>query len=53
MAEKFSEDIVIYNTINRRKEKFDPVTPNKVSIYACGPTVYSFIHIGNARPHIF
>lgn len=53
MAEKFSEDIVIYNTINRRKEKFDPVTPNKVSIYACGPTVYSFIHIGNARPLIF
>lgn len=40
----------IFNTISRRKEEFVPVDPNEVKIYACGPTVYNFIHIGNARP---
>ncbi|MBQ2751257.1 MAG: cysteine--tRNA ligase [Oscillospiraceae bacterium] len=40
----------IYNTLTRRKEEFVPIEPGKVKIYACGPTVYNFIHIGNARP---
>lgn len=40
----------IFNTKSRRKEEFIPVDPNEVKIYACGPTVYNFIHIGNARP---
>ena len=40
----------IYNTLTRQKEEFVPLVPKKVSIYACGPTVYNFIHIGNARP---
>lgn len=39
-----------YNTLTRRKDKFEPITPGEVKIYACGPTVYNFIHIGNARP---
>ncbi|MEG2203649.1 MAG: class I tRNA ligase family protein, partial [Oscillospiraceae bacterium] len=40
----------IYNTLSRKKEEFVPIEPGKVKIYACGPTVYNFIHIGNARP---
>ena len=40
----------IYNTLTRRKEEFVPITPGEAKIYACGPTVYNFIHIGNARP---
>ncbi|MBQ1552282.1 MAG: cysteine--tRNA ligase [Clostridia bacterium] len=40
----------IYNTLTRAKEEFVPVEPGKVRIYACGPTVYNYIHIGNARP---
>ena len=40
----------IYNTLTRQKEEFIPLEPGKVKIYACGPTVYNFIHIGNARP---
>ena len=40
----------IYNTLTRRKEEFKPITEGEVKIYACGPTVYNFIHIGNARP---
>lgn len=43
----------IYNTLNNRKEDFVPVTPNHVKMYVCGPTVYNYIHIGNARPVIF
>ncbi len=42
----------IYNTMTRKKEKLEPVNPGQVSIYACGPTVYNFFHIGNARPFI-
>ena len=41
--------IKIFNTINRKKEIFSPVKPNSVSMYVCGPTVYSHPHIGNAR----
>lgn len=40
----------IYNTLSRTKEELVPITPGEVKIYACGPTVYNFIHIGNARP---
>ncbi len=40
----------IYNTLNRKKEEFKTIKENEVSIYACGPTVYNLIHIGNARP---
>lgn len=40
----------IYNTMTRQKEEFVPVDKDEVKIYACGPTVYNFIHIGNARP---
>ncbi|QDH20757.1 cysteine--tRNA ligase [Saccharibacillus brassicae] len=43
----------IYNTMTREKEKFVPVEPDKVNMYVCGPTVYDYIHIGNARPVIF
>ena len=42
----------IYNTMTRQKEEFVPLHPGKVGIYACGPTVYNFFHIGNARPFI-
>ncbi len=40
----------IFNTMSKTKEEFVPVDENEVKIYACGPTVYNFIHIGNARP---
>lgn len=40
----------IYNTLTRKKEELKTLTPNEAKIYACGPTVYNFIHIGNARP---
>ena len=40
----------IYNTMSRQKEELVPITPGEVKIYACGPTVYNYIHIGNARP---
>ena len=43
----------IYNTYTNKKEEFKPVVPGEVSIYICGPTVYNYIHIGNARPVIF
>jgi cysteinyl-tRNA synthetase len=39
----------LYNTLTRRKERFEPIDPANVRMYACGPTVYSFIHIGNGR----
>jgi len=42
----------IYNTLTRRKEEFIPLKEGEVGIYVCGPTVYNFIHIGNARPFI-
>lgn len=40
----------VFNTLSRAKEEFVPVDKNEVKIYACGPTVYNYIHIGNARP---
>src|SRR5690625_5127807 len=44
--------ITIYNSMTREKEKFIPLEKNKVKMYVCGPTVYNYIHIGNARPAI-
>ena len=44
--------IKIYNTLTRTKEEFKPIEEGKVSMYVCGPTVYNYIHIGNARPMI-
>lgn len=44
--------IKIYNTLSREKEEFKPLKEGKVSMYVCGPTVYNYIHIGNARPAI-
>ncbi len=42
----------IYNTLSKKKEEFVPLEQDKVKMYVCGPTVYNFIHIGNARPMI-
>ncbi len=42
----------LYNTLTRRKEAFEPIDPAAVRVYVCGPTVYDFAHIGNARPVI-
>jgi len=42
----------IYNSLGRTKEEFTPIDPNNVSMYVCGPTVYNYAHIGNARPPI-
>lgn len=44
--------IKIYNTLTRNKEVFQPLEEGKVKMYVCGPTVYNYIHIGNARPAI-
>ena len=42
----------VYNTLTNRKEEFVPIEPGKVRMYVCGPTVYNFFHIGNARPFV-
>ena len=42
----------LYNTLTRKKEEFKPIEENKVRMYSCGPTVYNYFHIGNARPFI-
>ena len=39
----------LYNTLSRKKEDFQPIDPDDVRLYACGPTVYNYAHIGNAR----
>lgn len=44
--------IQLYNSLTNKKEPFVPIVPGKVSMYVCGPTVYNYIHIGNARPAI-
>ena len=43
----------IYNTMTRKKEEFIPIEPDKVKMYVCGPTVYNYFHIGNARTFLF
>src|SRR5262249_54003979 len=45
-------ELKLYNTLTRRKEVFTPLDPNNVRMYVCGPTVYDYAHIGNARPVI-
>ena len=42
----------LFNTMTRQKEEFVPITPGEVKMYCCGPTVYNYIHVGNARPMI-
>lgn len=42
----------LYNTLTRKKEEFVPLEEGKVKMYVCGPTVYDYIHIGNARPYV-
>ncbi|MBL8630552.1 MAG: cysteine--tRNA ligase [Rhodospirillaceae bacterium] len=44
--------LILYNTLTRRKEAFQPLNPARVTMYVCGPTVYSYAHIGNARPPV-
>jgi cysteinyl-tRNA synthetase len=51
-AEATEAQLRLYNTLTRRKENFAPIDPRAVRLYVCGPTVYDFAHIGNARPVI-
>lgn len=44
--------VKVYNTLTRKKEEFKPLVPGQISMYVCGPTVYNYIHIGNARSSI-
>ena len=44
--------LVLYNDLTRKKEPFVPLHEGKVTFYSCGPTVYDYFHIGNARPFI-
>ena len=46
-------DLILYNTLTKKKSKFIPLNDNEVKLYSCGPTVYSFAHIGNFRTYIF
>jgi cysteinyl-tRNA synthetase len=43
------QNLKIYNTLNRKKEVFEPITPGYVGMYVCGPTVYNYVHLGNVR----
>lgn len=52
MEAKLIMTLRIYNTMTRSKEEFTPINPGKVKMYVCGPTVYNYIHVGNARPTI-
>lgn len=45
-------DLVLHNTLSRQRERFSPLDPDRVTMYACGPTVYNYAHIGNARPAV-
>jgi len=44
--------ITLYNTLKREKQAFEPLDPGRVTLYVCGPTVYNYAHIGNARPAV-
>jgi cysteinyl-tRNA synthetase len=44
--------LYVHNTLTRQRERFEPAVPGKVTMYVCGPTVYNFAHIGNARPPV-
>ena len=52
MQENISQPLVIYNTLSRTKELFEPINPPFVGMYVCGPTVYSDVHLGNSRTFI-
>lgn len=52
MNEEKAKNLTIYNTLNRKKEPFEPLHPPLVGMYVCGPTVYSDIHLGNCRTFI-
>ncbi len=45
--------ILLYNTLTRKKEEFQPIHPDYIGLYTCGPTVYNYAHIGNLRTYIF
>ncbi len=45
-------DLYLHNTLTRSRERFEPADPERVTMYVCGPTVYNFAHIGNARPPV-
>ena len=45
-----NKNLKLSNTLSNKKEKFSPINNNKIGMYVCGPTVYDFPHIGNARP---
>lgn len=45
-------ELKLHNTLSGRKEVFEPVNPERVTVYVCGPTVYNFVHIGNGRPAV-
>jgi cysteinyl-tRNA synthetase len=47
------KDLFFFNTLTRKKEKFVPIQPGEVKLYACGPTVYHYAHIGNLRTYVF
>ena len=46
-------ELTLYNTLTRKKEAFRPITPGRVGMYTCGPTVYAHAHIGNLRSSAF
>ena len=46
------QTLFIYNTLSRQKELFRPLTPGRVGMYVCGPTVYGDAHLGHARPAV-
>ena len=52
MSAARKRELKLYNTLTREREKFAPIDPARVRLYVCGPTVYDFAHIGNARPLI-
>ena len=47
------EKLYFYNTLTRKKEEFEQIAKGKVGLYSCGPTVYSYPHIGNMRAYVF
>ena len=46
-------EIKVYNSLTNSIEQFKTIKPNELTMYVCGPTVYNYIHIGNARPVVF